>query len=198
MKKNLKDRLNRTDSRFLKLFTEEHEILKREKNLIGDYKTREDEERNSFFVLSAALRDSQEKERARLERTKFLQLGLSIACTSLGILSALLLNYFRSSNIKEILRYEHEQFGHIKSTVGDLMARQIEMQEFMKENLLKNTVHEIPVIPLIPDVLVEERVQSGSEEKTDLVPYFIPLGETRYLLLATSVLLGGVYFFTRS
>ena len=49
-----------------------------------DYVIKENEERDLFFSLSTCLRDSQEKERSRLERTKYLQFGLSIACTTLG------------------------------------------------------------------------------------------------------------------
>ncbi len=175
------------------MFTEEHEILKREKVLIGDYKSREDEERNSFFVLSAALRDSQEKERARLERTKFLQLGLSIACTSLGILSALMLNYFRSSNIKQILIYEKEQFGDVKRLVGDLATSQIELQALVSAALASTKAP----IPGEAVVAVENPVES-EDKPVVATPDLLLLGETRYLLLATSVLLGGVYFFTRN
>lgn len=78
------DRLTRTDSRYLKLFTEEHALLKNESNIMNEYKIKENEERDLFFSLSTCLRDSQEKERSRLERTKYLQFGLSIACTTLG------------------------------------------------------------------------------------------------------------------
>ena len=78
------DRLNRTDSRYLQLFTEEHALLKNESNIYNEYKIKENEERDLFFSLSTSLRDSQEKERARMERTKYLQFGLSIACTTLG------------------------------------------------------------------------------------------------------------------
>ena len=50
------DRLNRTDSSYLKLFTEEHGLLKLESRLVSDYKLKEEEERAAFYHLSSALR----------------------------------------------------------------------------------------------------------------------------------------------
>ena len=94
------DRLSRSDTRYLQLFTEEHNLLKEEVTLVNEYKLKENEERDLFFYLSSSLRDSQEKERARVERIKYLQLGLSIICTTLGIISAYLLNYFLNANIR--------------------------------------------------------------------------------------------------
>lgn len=138
------DRLNRTDSQFLKLFTEEHEILKREKLLVDDYKLREDEERDLFFYLSASLRDSQEKERARVEKMKYLQLGLSIACTSLGIISAFLLSYFRNSSISEILKYEKEQFANTSELMNQIIERQNEVHVALNQSTTaQNALHDI-------------------------------------------------------
>jgi hypothetical protein len=117
------DRLSRTDSRYLQLFTEEHNVLKSEMNFINEYKSKENEERELFYYLSTSLRDSQEKERARVERIKYLQLSLSIICTVLGIISAYLLNYFRNSNIREILHYNKEQFEVTHNLLNDLISK---------------------------------------------------------------------------
>ena len=115
------DRVNRSDSRYLQLFTEEHNVLKSEIKLVNEYKIKENEERELFYTLSTNLRDSQEKERARIESTKYLQLGLSIACTCLGLISAYLLNYFRNSNIKEVIRLNKEYFDQTQVVLLDLM-----------------------------------------------------------------------------
>lgn len=118
------ERFNRTDSRYLQLFTEEHNTLKAEVQLVNEYKLKESEERELFFFLSAALRNAQEKERARVERIKYLQLGLSVLCTSLGILSAYLFNYFRNANIREILEFERAQFGILNEKISQLDLNQ--------------------------------------------------------------------------
>lgn len=118
------DRLSRTDSNYLKLFTEEHGLLKDESKLMNDYKLKEEEERAAFFNLSSRLRDAQERERIRVERTKYLQFGLSIVCASLGILSTYLLNYWRNSNIREILEYDKEHFHTLEQSVKSIMEKQ--------------------------------------------------------------------------
>ena len=116
--------LSRTDSRYLKLFTEEHSILKADSQLMNDYKLKESEERDLFFFLSAALRDSQEKERTRIERIKYLSYGLSIICTALGIISAYLVNYFRNTHINEILSYNKVQFKSTQDSLESLKNSQ--------------------------------------------------------------------------
>jgi hypothetical protein len=115
------NQLSRTDRKYLELFTQEHEILNSEQDIMKQYKEKENEERDLFFFLSAALRDSQEKERARVERIKYLQLGLSIACTVLGVISAYLINYFRNTHVKEILKYEKIQFKNTQDKLDNLM-----------------------------------------------------------------------------
>jgi hypothetical protein len=118
------ERLSRHDSRYLQLFTDEHNTLKQEINLVTQYKVKEEEERELFFSLSASLRNAQEKERARIERIKYLQLGLSVLCTSLGILSAFVYNYFRNNSILEILNYDKEQFERIHANMSEIVKRQ--------------------------------------------------------------------------
>lgn len=131
------DRLNRTDAQYLKLFTEEHGLLNNESKLVNDYKLKEEEERDLFFRLSSSLRDAQEKERVRVERMKYLQFSLSILCAVLGILSTYLLNYFRNSNIREILDYDKEQFPVVKELVTDVISEQAALRKYLEENFSK-------------------------------------------------------------
>lgn len=105
------------------MFTEEHNYLKTEIRLVKEYKIIEDEERELFYTLSTNLRDSQEKERSRIESTKYLQLGLSIACTLLGLISAYLVNYFRNSNIKEVMRLNNEHFRQTQEILSVLVQK---------------------------------------------------------------------------
>jgi hypothetical protein len=126
------DRLNRTDSSYLKLFTQEHDFLNLEKISQHDYKLKESEERDLFFRFSALLRESQEKERARAERIKYLQLSLSIACTFLGLLSALLISFLRRTEIKEILNYEKETFNTLISKLDVFEKEQLDLNQNFK------------------------------------------------------------------
>lgn len=129
------DRLARTDAKYLKLFTEEHSLLQQESKLVDEYKLKESKERDLFFFLSTALRDAQEKERIRVERTKYLQLGLSILCTSLGILSAWLLSYIRNANIREILNYDKEEFENMKKILSFLEQEQTAVKQDLSQGI---------------------------------------------------------------
>ncbi len=137
------DRLNRTDSTFLKLFTQEHEYLNQEKIAQNNYKLKESEERDLFFRFSALLRESQEKERARAERIKYLQLILSVSCTFLGLLSAFLISFLRRTEIKEILDYEKKSFLSIANKLDGFDREQRELNDDFKKYLTTNNFHEI-------------------------------------------------------
>lgn len=129
------DRLNRTDTIYLKLFTQEHENLNEEKMVLSDYRLRESEERDLFYRLSTLLRESQEKERARAERIKYLQLALSIICTFLGLFSALLISYLRKSEIKEILNYEKESFNDLAFKIDNLNKEKMPLIDELSKNI---------------------------------------------------------------
>ena len=130
------DRLNRTDSSYLKLFTQEHELLNNEKISQHNYKIQESEERDLFFRFSALLRESQEKERARAERIKYLQLFLSVACTFLGLLSALLISFLRRTEIKEILEYERDSYTSLADKFESFNKNQKDLNENFSKILL--------------------------------------------------------------
>ena len=78
------DRIPRDDERYLALATEEHKVLLEEKKLKGEYEDLEAVERDQFAILSGAVRDSHEKERARVERTKHWSVIGSISGAALG------------------------------------------------------------------------------------------------------------------
>ena len=157
------DRLNRTDSNYLKLFTDEHGLLKQESKLINDYKLKEEEERAAFFNLSSKLREAQERERIRVERTKYLQFGLSILCTSLGLLSAYFLNYFRNSNIREILEYDKEHFKTLEESVKTIMEKQEGIESNFESMMSKwNSSFKIP--DESPEVLAQAELPNQIED----------------------------------
>lgn len=78
------DRVSRDDERYLALATEEHKILIQEKRIRIDFETLEALERDRFVLLSGAVRDSHEKERARAERTKHWSVIGSVGGAVLG------------------------------------------------------------------------------------------------------------------
>ena len=67
------------------LVTQEHQVLKEEKQLQEEFKQFEKTERECFSSLSNAVRDSHEKERAQAEKTKYWSVLGSILGTCIGI-----------------------------------------------------------------------------------------------------------------
>ena len=78
------DRIPRDDERYLALATEEHRILVEEKKIKSEYEHLEALERDQFALLSGAVRDSHERERARAERTKHWSVIGSVGGAALG------------------------------------------------------------------------------------------------------------------
>ena len=78
------DRIPRDDERYLALATEEHRILVEEKKIKSEYEHLEALERDQFALLSGAVRDSHERERARAERTKNWSVIGSVGGAALG------------------------------------------------------------------------------------------------------------------
>jgi len=98
------DRVPRDDERYLALATEEHRILVEEKKMKSDYESLEALERDRFALLSGAVRDSHERERARAERTKHWSVIGSVGGAALGILGSTVVNYIRLKQIKNSIK----------------------------------------------------------------------------------------------
>lgn len=191
------DRMKRTDTSYLTKITEEHNLFQLEEKLISGYRLKEEEERAAFFKLSSALRDAQQKERIRVERIKYLQLGMSILCTALGLLSAYLLNYFRNSNIREILEYDKEHFQALEESVKSIMEKQDGMETSF-ESMMAKWNSNIKVAnddsaDLIEPQLIQVPVKVADLNELDKVDY------SKYYvnaaLLSLLVLVSGVYYF---
>ena len=65
------EKLSRSDDAYLELFKAEHDLVKKEKCTQLELKRQDDIERQLFSSLQLALRESQEKEKMRVERTKY-------------------------------------------------------------------------------------------------------------------------------
>lgn len=65
------EKTHRGEDRYLTLVTQEHNILKEERAMVAEFQHHERKERECFAMLSNAVRDSHEKERAQAEKTKY-------------------------------------------------------------------------------------------------------------------------------
>ena len=88
------EKTHRGEDRYLVLVTQEHQVLKEEKNMQEEFKFFEKSEREYFSSLSNAVRDSHEKERAQAEKTKYWSVLGSIIGTCIGIIGTTINNRY--------------------------------------------------------------------------------------------------------
>ncbi|CAF0966819.1 unnamed protein product [Didymodactylos carnosus] len=96
------EKLPRSDDRYLQLFTEEHDGVKIEKRLLDKLLSAEQNERQLFSIMQLSLRDNQEKERLRTERTKYWSVIGSVIGALCGIIGATITNYYRLNELKNM------------------------------------------------------------------------------------------------
>lgn len=70
--------------RLMEIFFQEHSLLKADRALLAEFRVTEKQEYDHFSMLSFALRESHEKERAQAEKTKYWSIIGSIAGTIIG------------------------------------------------------------------------------------------------------------------
>ncbi|XP_077985885.1 mitochondrial potassium channel-like [Glandiceps talaboti] len=102
------ERVPREDRRYLDLATEEHRLLQMEKHVKEWQKKIMDDERARFDHLSAAVRESHEKERARAERTKYWSIIGSVTGTVIGVFGSTLITRYRMKEIRTLLEEAKE------------------------------------------------------------------------------------------
>merc|ERR1719481_1849033 len=97
------EKTHRGEDRYLVLVTQEHQVLKEEKQLQEEFKQFEKTERECFSSLSNAVRDSHEKERSQAEKTKYWSVLGSILGTCLGILGTTINNRMRMNELRRLV-----------------------------------------------------------------------------------------------
>ncbi|CAJ0579643.1 unnamed protein product, partial [Mesorhabditis spiculigera] len=106
---NEMDRTSRGEDRYLHLLTEEHQLIKKEKALLEAFEGHETAEREAFHQLSNRVRTSHEKERERVEKTKWWSVSASLIGALLGIIGTTIGNELRMSRLKEIVGSERTE-----------------------------------------------------------------------------------------
>ncbi|XP_070193561.1 mitochondrial potassium channel-like [Littorina saxatilis] len=97
------EKTNRGDTRYLDLVQKEHAIIREENDVVSAIRNLEKTERESFAVLSSALRDSHEKERARAEKTKYWSIIGSIIGAIIGITGTTINNYVKMKELRNLV-----------------------------------------------------------------------------------------------
>ncbi|VDI43232.1 Hypothetical predicted protein [Mytilus galloprovincialis] len=98
------EKTNRGTDRYLELVTKENAIIKEENEIAEEVRLLEEQVRANFAILSSALRDSHEKERAQGERTKYWSIIGSIIGAAIGITGTTINNYLRMKELRGIVQ----------------------------------------------------------------------------------------------
>ena len=129
------EKTRRSDSIYLELVQKEHGLFCEESELLDSIKQLELVERESFSVLSSALRDSHEKERSRAERTKYWSIIGSVVGAVIGISSSSLNNYIKMRELSKMTVKFNENNEDLRTMSLELVDS-MQMQTRRLENLL--------------------------------------------------------------
>lgn len=127
--------MSRGEDRYLQLVTKEHAIIKEEKAALGHFDVLEKFERDHFSALSAAVRESHEKEREYAEKTKYWSVIGSVIGAVLGILGTTLSNHIRLKELRGMVKSANN--GRLEELIIDtsetLKSQYNTMQGFVGE-----------------------------------------------------------------
>ncbi|CAM4767596.1 unnamed protein product [Rotaria magnacalcarata] len=155
------EKLSRSDDAYLEFFKNEHDLFKKEKSAQLDLKKQDDIERQLFSSLQLALRESQEKEKMRIERTKYWSIIGSVVGALAGIVGATLSNRYRMQEFRNLANESQQLYQ-------DLIVKQEQSISQLKNDLVdlssKNPYENV----LLLNEQSEQRIQSKIIYHTDV------------------------------
>ncbi|CAF0800919.1 unnamed protein product [Rotaria sordida] len=147
------EKLTRSDDAYLELFKNEHDLVKKEKFAQQELKKHDDTERQLFSSLQLTLRESQEKEKMRIERTKYWSIIGSVVGALAGIIGATLSNRYRMQEFRNITNESQKLYEDL------IMKQEISIKELKNELLNLSSKDPYENILLLNEQS-EERIQS--------------------------------------
>ncbi|OQR66650.1 coiled-coil domain-containing protein 51-like [Tropilaelaps mercedesae] len=180
------DKTTRGEDRHLQLITKEHAILREERELQAEFRETEKREHSSFSLLSLALRESHEKERAQAEKTKYWSIIGSIMGTVIGIVATTINNQYRLHQLRKLVtdatcetaqcrdlilqtrEVLNEQNTLLKETAGSAPSIAASLAGVDAEGVVTQGETHVPALPM--DSLYEQVVHlEGVVRQTSLV-----------------------------
>ncbi|CAF2369651.1 unnamed protein product [Rotaria sp. Silwood2] len=147
------EKLSRSDDAYLELFKNEHDLVKKEKFAQLELEKQDDTERQLFSSLQLALRESQEKEKMRIERTKYWSIIGSVVGALAGIVGATLSNRYRMQEFRNITNQSQKLYEDL------IIKQEISINELKKDFLTLSSKDPYENILLLNEQS-EERIQS--------------------------------------
>jgi hypothetical protein len=190
------DKISRSDDKYLALFQNEHRLIKQEKSIQYHVKQHEEQEREIFALFQLALRQSQEKEKMRIERTKYWSLIGSIVGTLFGIVGKIHFNCFYTmitlidcsrSGATISNRYRLQEFHHLNRQSQKFVEDQI-LQQQSSIDELKQEFHRALSANDVSMSLSNITVQKQDELQSNI------LARMTLLILTTSCISLGLSF----
>uniref|UniRef100_A0A0K0F8I4 Coiled-coil domain-containing protein 51 n=1 Tax=Strongyloides venezuelensis TaxID=75913 RepID=A0A0K0F8I4_STRVS len=121
----------RSHDAYLKLVTEEHSLLKIETPLQSEFNIAVENERVTFEELSKRVRHAHEKERERVEKTRFFSLLCTVVGASVGICGTIISDYIKNRRLRNMYRDVNELLPLISEISG-------QVHEFRNNYISKN------------------------------------------------------------
>ena len=115
--------------------------MKEERSLLGEFQNHERRERDCFSILSKAVRDSHEQERAQAEKTKYWSVLGSILGTCLGILGTTINNRLRMRELRDLV--SRSASGERLLDVTDELSHNLQTHEDRLKELVTHIQHVI-------------------------------------------------------
>ena len=141
------EKTSRTDSRYIDLVKREHEALLVEKDMSTKIKSLDKAERDFFSLLSAALRESHEKERSRAEKTKYWSIIGSIIGAIIGIIGSTVNNMRRMKELRSIVSESGENTAEYKALVTKTLQSAddqcAKMENFLESLIVTNGLEKL-------------------------------------------------------
>ncbi|GLH04167.1 Uncharacterized protein GBIM_09935 [Gryllus bimaculatus] len=167
------DNTARGEERYVALITEEHKLLKQEKQVMNEFKRYEREEREYFSALSSAVKESHEKERAQAERTKYWSIIGSIIGTIIGIVGSSINNEIRMKELRKLITDStiDSKINNNSAASPELFLRYERELNAITNEMNVSLKHNVDVVNRLNNVisLLDNRVRSNQNLNSDSV-----------------------------
>ncbi|CAF1017601.1 unnamed protein product [Adineta ricciae] len=157
------EKLSRSDDAYFELFKTEHELVKKEKSTQLELKKQDEIERRLFSSLQLALRESQEKEKMRVERTKYWSIIGSVVGALAGMIGATISNRYRMKEFRDITNDSQKLYEDL------IIKQEASINELKKELTSLSSSNDSFEHILLLNEQSEQRLQSNLIHRTGVL-----------------------------